>query len=26
LPVALLTGEASIDGEAPLVGLAYFRG
>ena len=26
LPVALLTGEASLDGEAPLVGLAYFRG
>jgi len=26
LPVALLTGEASIAGEAPLVGLAYFRG
>jgi hypothetical protein len=26
LPVALLTGETSIAGEAPLVGLAYFRG
>lgn len=26
LPVALLTGDAPIAGEAPLVGLAYFRG
>jgi hypothetical protein len=26
LPMALLTGEASINGEAALVGLAYFRG
>ena len=26
LPIALLTGEASINSEAPLVGLAYFRG
>src|SRR5579863_3192762 len=26
LPMALLTGETSMSGEAPLVGLAYFRG
>jgi len=26
LPMALLTGETSLNGEAPLVGLAYFRG
>jgi hypothetical protein len=26
LPMALLTGETPINGEAPLVGLAYFRG